>query len=432
MDAKHTSQEAGLMPPAPADPAESAVHAAIDTAVARYPELARLRAALDGDLSITPAYVAAARDPAIAYGRRSLLLRILIGDPSAGGPSAAHGLRGATLHRFLQWATLIGALEYGEGEREDIPKGFAALLGVSRTSFSNFVAQAFVRPWWDLQHGLRPSLPALSALGDDDLAPLKTAFMARRMTQQAAERLLGMDDRSPKAADWFFDTGCPALDLRNTLVFLGALFACHREGGRIQNRVPVALSTRWGLRRLSLPDAMAFADVAALAIGELLELDQVSDDWIGLRKALATQRDRSLVRGDAGDGDAIAALERHSMRWVLPAATAEQRLTALVCGTEAGTFDTGFMFNAARLVRRRPFEGFAVYYAAVTPEAVAVHASRRWGLPAGAVVAAAASLAPEAAPIAVRDLGNILSLLAAMSLTALMEPFHDRRNGATS
>ena len=396
------------------DPHRAAVVAALAKAVDRYPELGWLRATLGDDLRVTPEFVAGARDPSISYGRRSLLLRILVGDPSAGGAPAAHQVRGATLQRFIDWAALIGALDSGDGQREDVPKGFAAMLGVSRSTFTGFVANALVRPWWEVLNGGRPRPPALADLPVNELSALEVAFNARRLTLAGAERMLTADGRSPKEAVWVFDTGCAALDLRNTMVFLAVLFAANREGGRIQNRVPVALSARWNLRRLSLPDAMGFADVASLAVQGLLQLDDVEEEWIGLAETLASAKARELVAGSADDVDATVAMQRHATRWILGAPTAANELARLVHGSTAGTFDTGFMFNAARLIRRRPFDAFAGYYDAVDPTALAAAAAERWGMAPTAIQSTVKVVAPNAPAIAVRDFGNIAAVLTAL------------------
>jgi hypothetical protein len=382
------------------------VDAALDRLVVRHPELAKMRSAVTPGLRLTPDFVRHTRDPTVPYGRRSLVLRVLLGDATA-GDCGTQGLDGAVLERLMDWLILSGAFEQG-GTRETIPKAFATRMGYPRTDFQAFVARCCIAPWWEVLTDAPISVPALAALPRSELSPLKRAFDARHLSTRAAHDLCSSG--STRAARWWFDTGVPALDLRNALVFLSVLLDGPREAGRVQNRIPVALSARWGLRRLSIPDAIAFADVASLALTGALVLERVSNDWTGLAAALASDQARQFVKGD---DDAAAAVAAHVDRWILPRNGASAIVERAKIG-ETGTFDTGFLFNSFRLSGRAPIVRFAPYYNAVNGAAIGDMAVRRWGLPdARGVIRVAKSLRPGG-EIAVRDFGNLIVFLEQM------------------
>lgn len=382
---------------------ESEVEPALLELVSRHPELAPLRKALTSDLRLTADFVALTRTSSIPYGRRSLVLRVLLGDRSA-GDFVTHSLSGEVLLRFLDWIDLLG-LDANTGGRDSIPKGFASLLDIPRTDMPGFIGRLALA-WWESETASDVTIPALSHLPKDELAPLRRVFDLRRLSTAAAMDLCATGG-SVRAGRWWFDTGVPALDIRNAMVFIAALLDGPRHAGRIQNRIPVPLTDRWKLKRISLPDVTIFADIVSLACAGVLDLQGVTDDWIGLAPVLASNNVVRLVMGDTGDPDAAAAYSSHIHRWILPRAEATARREEYKRDT-AGTFGTGFLFNTARLLGRSRFARFAGYYACTNGQQFGRIAIGRW-IPVGRVVAASRRL--DRSGIAIRDLGNIMTLL---------------------
>lgn len=378
--------------------------AQLDRIVERHPELAPLRALIPDDLEITPAFHAAYHASTVGYATRSLLLRQLTGDKTL---LAAGTCTEGMLRRVLSWMALEGVLS-GQGTRDQIPKGFSTLTGVDRSNITDFVAEAFLRPWWQVHTGVQATLPAYfdipSARLLELLAPLAEA---RMLTLASADAWLRTEDldRTHKLARWYFDTGVPAIDLANALTLTASLLDGDRQGGRIQNRLPVALTDRWHIARLSIPEATAFADVATMAMDNVLALPD--DDWIGLGAVLRDPLARDWVCRRAG-----AALVAHRQRWC----ASPTRVATFGTEGATGVFDSSFFFNATRLLgmdqhnRARSLERFASYYARVDGRRLADGYAQAWrecGLDNTRL-----ERLHDFEGIRVRDLGNILAYLA--------------------
>lgn len=164
--------------------------------------------------------------------------------------------------------------------------------------------------------------------------------------------------------------------------------------GRAQSRIPIALSERWRLNRVCLPDLFAFADVAALAIAGFSKLNPDSD-WLGLAEAIA-------ARHFLDDPEATDAIKAHLTRWILNEGDAV--VTASDVRQKSGKYATGFLFNTRRLLSHKLFGRFAGYYD-LDEDAFVPFAAQRWGMPSASIRKL------NLVGINLRDFGNIMALL---------------------
>lgn len=330
--------------------------AALDRLCLKHPALIELRRLLAPDLNFTPEFHAAYLRSTISYGIRALLIRLLTGDVVLDG---ALQCTADSMRRVMTWLRLEGVFT-GDVDRERIPKGFSTIVGIDRYSVSDFVTHAFIAPWWRARSGLDTTIAAYADIDPRDLVEvLAPAVRARMLSRTAAERWIADDDekRSLRLSRWYFQTGVAAIDLTNTMTFLAALLDGDRKGGRIQNRLPIPLTERWGLSRLSLPEATAFADVTTLAIDGLLDLPAA--DPVRLRDVFDDPAAVAWVKEHASV--ALVAL-RQRTRITLDRAV-EIRDQGM-----GGVFDTGLLFNIERLtgrageMQRPPLARFRTYY----------------------------------------------------------------------
>lgn len=328
-----------------------------------YPELASLIALLAADgYIIGPQFVAAYNASSVPPIRKSLLVRAATGDASLDvGPLTVDHVAS-----IVGWLAAHRALDGGDVPREALPKGFAQRVAAHRGSISNVTKDAFLRPWWQLARGEPASITAYTNLAPDRLMPiLATVAQARHLTASSLARLRTDSFRrlSSRQNDWYFDTGVPALDLRNALVLLAMLIDGDRRGGRIQSEIPVSITARWRLTRLSLPAAIGFCDVASLIVEGLIDPSRLTDDPCGLASVLEDAHTRAYVAGAgaASDPDAADAARAHRGRWRQSAAWTG-RWIATRTRLRAGVFDTGFMLNADRLPFATPALAFLKPY----------------------------------------------------------------------
>lgn len=372
----------------------------LDRIARRYPELQDLRSLIPDDLSITPEFHAAYQASPIGYARKSILLRLLTGDAIL---SDADRCSAASITRLIRWLELEG-VSTGLASRESVPKGFSTLVGVERNNIADFTTQAFLLPWWQASHRRPTGVPAYAHVPLDDMAKaLAPVALWRVYTPSAAStQRSAMTKRSPRWANWFFQTGLPALDLANALVFLAELLDGDRRGGRVQNELPVPLTDRWGLARLSVPEVTAFADVATMAIDGTLVLPE--DDWLGLRAVVDDPEAKAWVLGRAG-----LALDAHRRR----ATASPERIAAVSAAESSGLFDTGLLYNVQRLtgiagtMEQPPLARFRGYYEGMLRERVISDCQPAWSRSGmlGLVDV------EHWTGVQTRDLGNILALL---------------------
>jgi len=243
---------------------------------------------------------------------------------------------------------------------------------------------------------------------------LQPLYEARSLSLGDAEALVAGDDNDVKQrAEWYFDTGISGLDLRNSLVFLSSLLA-KRDGGRIQSKIPAALTTRWALRRISVPDVLAFVDIATLACVGALQVPP-KESW-GLAAITSSPRDNAIALG-VNDPVGRAAFQANLTRWVLDEPAVLQRSALRAGGLREGTFDNGFLFHVPRLPRALPeLESFAAAYAGARDQRLVDLCSARWPRGVGLRVR---SLVNDGVVtgIQARSIGNILAMLQVLDVS---------------
>lgn len=326
-----------------------------------FPELDSLiRILRENECAIDARFVSAYAASTTPSTRKSLLVRAATGDASLDlGP-----LTEQHVSNMVAWLLANNALEDGDASRETVPKGFAQRVIARRGSVAEVTKVAFVQPWWRITRGESIGVSAYADLDSNTLMPaLATVAHARHLRCSHLDRLFSTKSQrlTSRKIDWFFDTGIPELDLRNALVLLASVIDGDRRGGRVQNDIPVAITDRWNLPRLSLPAAIGFCDAVANILGGLIDLTLLTRDPCGLVPVLSDAHSRAFVSGSNNDPDAARALYAHQQRW-RPSAAWTARWTASRTRLRAGVFDTGFMLNADRIPYATPALAFLEPY----------------------------------------------------------------------
>lgn len=394
----------------------------------KHPELSALVARLPADLSVTPDFVSAYRASSIPYGRRSLVLRVLLGENLSGRLQDDTPISRALLTRLVAWLQANDALSGTYAARELVPKAIATRLGGSRVSVANFIRRMAIEPLDQLDRTGTTAFAAYTGLAAEDLDPLRAFAAARQLSRVEADRLTAPDaPRLPNEGTWWFDTGSASLDLRNALVYLASLLARDRDGGRIQNRLPKTLTDRWQLPRVSIPHALAFCDVAALAKEGLIPFAPGTTDPCGLAGPMG---DLAASRQRQQDHDLDRAYEEHRARWRVSQEVVLQREQLRERKARGGQFDSSFLFNAVRLLTTRaPLAEFAPYYAQLDADRMLASHADTWGscgLPIAARLQAwreqgEVEEAGALRALRLRDLGNILAWLGHLGITDARE-----------
>lgn len=389
---------------------DRAVAAAVERLVRERPQLAPVVAALaidaDGGIALTAAALDALRGLA-GDTSPAMLLRALAGDSSLFREPLVARWSPSLARRLV--ALLEDAPERpllaGWAARERLPKAFYRHVAADPAS-PRAVMDALLVPLWTAACGGTPAdpgpLPGVTAPGV--LAALAPLLEARWLSEARAARY-AREGLSATGGDFFFGSPVDALNVRNLAVMAGAVLDGDREGGRVQNRIPLQLSARFGIAPRSIPETLGVMDVLALTEAGVLAIPCPDS----LR--LAGLFDAPVPGGRAAFWrDALAP---HRRRGFIGAEGEAWR--------EGGKFDTSLVFNVARATRllagaHARMERFAPYYAtASAARLAALGRAVRWGeLPARHWRRVVALLArPDAIEPAmrVRDLGNTLALI---------------------
>lgn len=381
----------------------NAMRAALDRYAERHPEVRELVDALPADLALTEDWVRRYRSSDAAYGRRSLVLRTLLGDPRLGLSKAGAPPPRFWVDRVVGWWFLNLPMDGTPVSREVTPKHVTAWEGVpDRSDFGALTAALCVVPWRDAV-----------TRGETPAAGWARVAHARCLTVERAVALL--PTRSAPEGAWFFRTGT-ALDLINGLIYIHALFASGRERGRAQNRIPRALSDGFGFPGLSLPHLAMFADVVQLAWHGVIDAAAVKGDWLAVGPSVAEMRALLPHVPPATREAVISALEFLCALWTPKGAWFESRESLRAAGARGGTQDSAMFFHLRHAVRRDgALHRYARYYACADAEAWVAQCSPSWGEHAESVCARLASARESAliTPTEVRSFGNLLYVLSA-------------------
>jgi hypothetical protein len=299
----------------------------------RHPELSDLISALPADLDLSQGWIALYQAHPASYGKKSLILRCLLGDASAGLPADIAGLTPEAIQRLCNWWLHSADLSGRGHERQATPKAVGSAVGLHRPTLDDATATIAINPLWQEHLIDQPVSPSDRRL---------RVMQARALSPERAAELVGEGARV--RGSWYFDTGCTALDLANTLVYLAQLLT-DRRGGRAQNRLSIALTSRWGLKRLSLPEAVVFADAATLLIqgvakpSETGELDSAASEFPALRRLLP---EHSQILNET--------LDAHARRWTMTTQTADVFVQRRAEGLRGGTQDSTLFFHLPHLL----------------------------------------------------------------------------------
>lgn len=397
----------------PLEPTEALIARRLDALVAKHPELADLRQHIPGDLSVTDRFFVEYAASPLRGTLKSLLVRALLADPSLFPDHVARPSQ-PVLCRLFDWMGRLGLLDGAGHSRDAMPKSAFVLFREQRCSVEEFTAKVALAPWWSMRCGLGPRHPALAHLDEAALAPLARVVAKRTLS---ASEALGMasetGDRSPPRTRWYFSTGAPPVDLRNALVYLAQVLK-DRYGGRVQNRLPAALTLRWGLPRVSIPHALIFADLGSLAAHGCIDWRKLENDWLRLREATQPEPSAELLR--LGDPDIKEALAAHLSRSLMTRENALRHRQMLDHSLKHGMFDTGLAFNVRRLLSLRTFSSFAPYYQAIDAGRLLPLAARRWAPVGPTPPWCFALLRATACAAEFRDLGNVRSYLTSLDI----------------
>jgi len=399
---------------------EHAVVSAVARVVASHPELATLASTLDGstgNLILTPAFLDAYSGSDISATKRALLLRVLFGDPSVFRTPIINRFTPALAARVVSYLQAIPSdpLRSGFCLQHEIPKPLLRLFGLRDAGFRDLCDQMLPVLWAHATGG-EPALPegAFPGLVDAPVLEALQPLLQARLLDQVTARKMVDDGLSAPAAAYYFDTAVPTVGDRNAMLYLGVLLDGDRRGGRIQNRLPLQLARRFRITPRSVPEALVLADVLTLLHDGQLSVP--ADDPLGLRDVFV---------GPTPPNFWTDALASHRLRPMIhPDAPANQH-------RDEGMFDTSLRFNLARATGLIPgktarMRAFAPYYASLDPAALVAHCLGYWRPISKTLARRVKALATDsrfnAPALRIRDLGNILALVALVPPEELVLP----------
>ena len=330
-----------------------------------HPQLKTLIRKVTNDCSITHPLLVAYFASDIPNMVKSLVLRVILGDPSL-YPEGAASPVGLTYYRrvaqyFVHHPKRPLDRLTSDFQKEDIPRPLEKLLGIGRGSPRIFLSQFGLVPYLLFRRG---RLPPEGHLGvrirrSDDLSFLRPFYTSRKITKAVCKALL-QERATSYAYAIYFDTGDSVLDLRNMLAFLRVFWQQDRQGAKLQNKIPKAVSDYFGLPRTSLLELAFLVDLLPLVHNGVIDRARLCRDTDSL----------NLLRIlDGVKGSQIENLEMlisdHTSQWLINQEKAETVFTNRELGSRKGRLDTGLYFNMDRLLSRSTGRQFAPYYAAI-------------------------------------------------------------------
>ncbi len=224
----------------------------------------------------------------ISYGRRSLVLRVVLGDPSLFHPNDAGHITLPYVRRVAEFFKNHPAQPLREPsrafEREDIPKSLESIFGIPRSNGLDFLFHFGALPYLHWRRGPWPiDIFGLQLTQNDALSFLKPFYRSRLLSLVRAKALVrGRSDRNTHRR--YFEAADSMLVLRNSLTYLQTLWACERRAGKLQNKIPQHVSQFFGVKRLSLPDIGFVLDILSLGHAGVMGVNEWSrsKDTLGL------------------------------------------------------------------------------------------------------------------------------------------------------
>jgi len=337
----------------------------------RYPVLKPLINSLPPDLRFTKSWLRRFRRSNVSVEVKSNITRAMFGDPVIYGLSTPPSF---TFDMYARMVTYLYSMA-GDPWRDpweviswyNVPKPIQRISGLKASTPTRFLAEFLVKPYIKMCFD-RGSL----TVGGVELNPrsaeagslLRPAYIARLLDDASCQELLDHGRRYQYA--FYFDSGIEILDLRNCVRYMFALFDQYQVNPRIQNKLPVMLTNRFHLPRLSLPTLFVALDVIGLAAAGLIDLNQVSvkKDFLGLKSWLPLESPYRQLDGFAELLDQAASL------FLLRDEQANKLYETSGKRNSPAKYLSGYLFNMERLIygseRRESIDSrFEVYYEAV-------------------------------------------------------------------
>lgn len=364
----------------------------------RHPELGPLIALLGPGGELTATFLSAYRESPVGRGRRCLVLRAATGDPFLVGeaPSPLDHDRVVAIGSYFQHHPLQPLLSWDNGfSKDDIPKHFSGMTGISRSTPQRFLAE----------FALHPTLASMRQHGAEH-GEVWPPFLALFMLD--ANKAGSLVDGTASATHLYvyFDTGDAVLDLYNSFIYLAELLSRGRSGGRIQNKIPASITNRWGIPRLSLPQLLLVLDV--LDLGQRGLLDPPEDDWMGLAGTLALLQARDVIPVQRAF-DSIKRIGWPDRDQMLAVGMRDKERF------DRGQYDTSLIFNVQRLLTQPKFSHFAPYYERIRTPRLWQALYAHWGAQDEDFIKHLARIIlgnePQFTGISARDIAHCLALL---------------------
>lgn len=335
-----------------------------------YRELAPLLARIHPDGMVGPDFFRAYFRSTVSYGRRSLVLRLVLEDlRSWRKDGELPRLTPMLLRKIVMYLEThprapLRPFEAYCGSHH-LPSHLARLLGRWPMSGNEMVRRAIVQPYF---RALRNE-PPFPDLVSDVTSREARGILARAahravLTRKDADRFL-TTRFTTHVGDFFFATGVTALDARNVMLFAAELFARPGESRALKSKIPLALSKRLGIRRVCLPDLMLAADILALTVlGLLLPPDRPTSIRLQAFGEILARECQTL---HAALPDLRELAWHHFRRSLLdPAACATLRAALAARTRWHNLYHTGLVFNLERLVHggrtKGSFDRFGPFY----------------------------------------------------------------------
>ena len=246
----------------------SLIHARIAQAVADHPELASLASKIPDTLSLTSNFLKAYVASDIRYTMKSILLRALLEDTTVYKKGVLGPLTCGSIRRMSEYFINhpYNALEPSIGKFTDnhIPNSIGRALGIPRINVNDFLYHFGVKPYISVSNDELPYSRARVAINDSDDFEFLAPFYHSRCIDEnkAVELLTGKSAR--KQYEYYFDTPDESFNLGNIFAFTRYFLASDSRRGRIQNKLPSAVTNHLGIRPHSIPHLLMAIDLATL------------------------------------------------------------------------------------------------------------------------------------------------------------------------
>lgn len=307
----------------------------------RHRELRALCKHIRADGVASREFVVAYYRSGISYGLRAQLLNVLfdLGKSRSGEQLSQRVVRNlVTLYQYHPkrplelWSTTM--------TKDDVPKGLFGLVALRRGAPARIVGQ------------LAKRYIEVSAA---DAWALKPFYVAALITPECVECMLAGRLAPYRIARYITDVPEP-FRLHNALVLLSVTLTTPRQGGRLQDKLLVAMTDYLGIARLSLIEATLAADILALRELAVANPPARPSDFLRLGEHKMDRRELKEERRRLGQQLFQLSLmtPEKSDAWV----SKNGRFFM-----ESG-YTTGMLFNAQRLVARR-YTKFRSYYEAL-------------------------------------------------------------------